>query len=380
MESRRRHPEHKHHIAARWVVLGLIATCLWMGRGPGAWGLPAQAACPDGMVAAPITGTAHVVCLGLNQDGPHARTDLGTKHGGAPGTPSTPAPSTASPVRQTAPARGAAPVAQCTYRRITEAELANLFEVVIPDIGSALVWVNFGWEASFMVIQPIPGTPPPAPNLGHPPDEALFWKDCPGEPQVVVWRKSPTPSTSTVTPAKPGKPPTPAVLALYSLSATVTPKLSIGVNPDKHGITGLESYFWVAGYDGAPVTSVVHATDPATGATATLALRATPVDYVWSFGDGNRAETTSPGVAYPAVSSIRNTYDVRSDRSRLAVNGVYQVRLTATFDVAYQVIVPGAAPSAGGWVDFSEFGLGPVTVTAERDYHVIEIISVLVGP
>ena len=153
----------------------------------------------------------------------------------------------------------------------------------------------------------------------------------------------------------PAPSPTPAVSALYSLSTSLAPKVSIGVNPDGRGITGLESYFWVAGYDGASAYSHVQATDPSTGALATLALRATPISYTWSLGDGNGAQTTSPGVAYPAVSSIRNTYDVRSDRSRLAVNGFYQVRLTATFDVAYQAVVPGAPPSASGWVDFFLF-------------------------
>ena len=217
------------------------------------------------------------------------------------------------------------------------------------------------------------------PNLGHPADEEAVWKICPGEAPVLVWWKIQAPVTAK-TPARPGSPPTPAVSALYSLSTSLAPKVSIGVNPDGRGITGLESYFWVAGYDGAPAYSRVQATDPSTGALATLALRATPISYTWSFGDGNGAQTTSPGVAYPAVSSIRNTYDVRSDRSPLAVNGFYQVRLTATFDVAYQAVLPGAAPSAGGWVDFAQFGLGPIASTAERDYKVIEIVSVLVGP
>ena len=221
--------------------------------------------------------------------------------------------------------------------------------------------------------------PAPLPNLGHPADEEAVWKICPGEAPVLVWWKIQAPTTAK-TPARPGSPPTPAVSALYSLSTSLAPKVSIGVNPDGFGITGLESYFWVAGYDGAPAYSHVQATDPSTGALATLALRATPINYTWSFGDGNGAQTTSPGVAYPAVSSIRNTYDVRSDWSRLAVNGFYQVRLTATFDVAFQAVVPGAPPSASGWVDFAEFGLGPITTTTERDYKVIEIVSVLVGP
>ena len=222
--------------------------------------------------------------------------------------------------------------------------------------------------------------PAPLPNLGHPADEEAVWKICPGQLPELVWWKIQAPPTSRVTPARPGSPPTPAVSALYSLSTSLAPKVSIGVNPDGHGITGLESYFWVAGYDGAPVYSRVQATDPATGGLATLTLRATPINYTWSFGDGNGGQTTSPGVAYPAVSSIRNTYDVRSDRSPLAVNGFYKLRLTATFDVAYQAVVPGAAPSAGGWVDFAQFGLGPIASTAERDYKVIEIVSVLVQP
>jgi hypothetical protein len=63
----------------------------------------------------------------------------------------------------------------------------------------------------------------------------------------------------------------------------------------------------------------------------------------------------------------------------MATNGLYQVRVTASFDVAYQVSVPGAGLSPTGWVDFADFGLAPIGSGAGQGYRVIEVVSRLVG-
>jgi hypothetical protein len=230
---------------------------------------------------------------------------------------------------------------------------------------------------------PAPAVPGAAalPNLGHPADKAPFWKICEGVSTGIVWFKIATPGPiPTPIPAHPGRPAGPAVTALYTLgTGVVAPKIEIGLNPASFGITGLESYFWVAGYDGSPIYRSVQATDPATSLPATVELRAVPKEYRWSFGDGTAVTTTSLGAAYPARSDIRHTYDVRSDRSLMATNGLYQVRITASFDVAYQVSVPGAGLSPTGWVDFGEFGLAPISSVAGQGYRVIEVVARLTG-
>jgi hypothetical protein len=229
---------------------------------------------------------------------------------------------------------------------------------------------------------PAPAAPAPAlPNLGHPADEAPFWKICGGLTTGIVWFKIATPTpTPTPAPGHPSHPATPAVTALYTLgTGVIAPKINIGLNPAPFGITGLESYFWVAGYDGSPIYRSVQATDPATGLPATVELRAIAKEYSWSFGDGAAVTTTSLGAAYPAASDIRHTYDVRSDRSPMATNGLYQVQVTASFDVAYQVSVPGAGLSPTGWVDFGDFGLAPISSGTGQGYRVIEVVSRLAG-
>jgi hypothetical protein len=235
--------------------------------------------------------------------------------------------------------------------------------------------------ATIVALAPAPAAPAALPNLGHPADEAPFWKICGGVAAGIVWFKIPAPApTPTPVPGHSGRPATPAVTALYTLgTGVIAPKVSIGLNPAPFGITGLESYFWLTGYDGSPIYRSVQATDPATGLPATVELRAIPKEYRWSFGDGAAVTTTSLGAAYPAASDIRHTYDIRSDRSPMATNGLYEVQVAASFDVAYQVSVPGAGLSPTGWVAFADFGLAPISSGTGQGYRVIEVVSRLAG-
>ena len=215
---------------------------------------------------------------------------------------------------------------------------------------------------------PLPDPAPLAPVEVHGPDDVAYWRVCDGQITQIVWVHR-TSSAKTPPPNNPGAGPN---LVTSALAGKIqAPKLSIGVSPAQFGITGLESYFWLTGYDGGTVSTTVD-TPP-----YRIDLRATPTYYAWDFGDGPGVTTTSLGLPYPQVSPIRHTYDVRSDRSPLAVNGVYRVRVTAHFDTMFRVIGPAVPPD---WVDFTSLGLQPLTATGEWDYKVVEVAAVLTVP
>jgi len=104
--------------------------------------------------------------------------------------------------------------------------------------------------------------------------------------------------------------------------------------------------------------------------------------YLWSFGDGTPAvTTTSIGQVFPKASDIAHTYRTRSDQSPFGGSaGLYHVSVTASFDVAFEVAAPGQSLVPNGtWIEFSSFGLPPLTASASRDYKVHEITINLTG-
>lgn len=150
------------------------------------------------------------------------------------------------------------------------------------------------------------------------------------------------------------------------VSATVTlPRMAVAANPTAMGITGLASYFWISGYQGAPIT----ASKP--DGTFTVNIVATPVSYTWGFGDGTSFTTAGQGPPSTA-SAVTHTYTVMSSRSPYALAGRYLVAVTASFDIRFQVTGPGISPT---WQDFSSYDLGPLTDSATLSYPVGEIIS-----
>lgn len=254
------------------------------------------------------------------------------------------------------------PTASYTYRQLSAADQAA-FETVMTDVGQTLNGFDVTPDGK-LALRP----PDPLPNVANP-SLFLFKKvDNCGNWVGISWLP--------VTPAGPATPAKAALDTVYQLSAeVVAPALTLGINPANAGITGLESYFWLAGYDGKPIDKVTQT------AGATIEIRATPTSYTWDFGDGTPAfTTTSIGQPYPqAASDIRHLYDVRSDWSPAAVNGFYQVKVTASLDVSFRVVAPGINLPAQGWTAFASLGYQPIRSTATANYKVDEVRSILKG-
>jgi hypothetical protein len=215
------------------------------------------------------------------------------------------------------------------------------------------------------------GIPDSMKDLGVQPS----WYVCDGY-RRLVYSSTPPPSGGTPGKAPAAAQPDAAQHAAAALEATLSvPGLGISVSPDQAGITGLVSYFWLTGFDGKPFYKQADPSPLGTGW-----LRATPLYYQWSFGDGSGVTATSIGEAYPRISQIAHTYDVRSDKSPMATQGLYRVSVTAFFQVAFQVSAPGQSLVPNGqWVDFATYGLPPLQASVMHDYRVREVRQILTG-
>lgn len=215
------------------------------------------------------------------------------------------------------------------------------------------------------------GIPDSMKDLGVQPS----WYVCDGY-RRLAYSSTPPPSGGTPGKAPAAAQPDAAQHAAAALEATLSvPGLGISVSPDQAGITGLVSYFWLTGFDGRPFYKEADPSPLGTGW-----LRATPLYYQWSFGDGSGVTATSIGEAYPRISQIAHTYDVRSDKSPMATQGLYPVSVTAFFQVAFQVSAPGQSLVPNGqWVDFATYGLPPLQASVTHDYRVREVRQILTG-
>ena len=148
----------------------------------------------------------------------------------------------------------------------------------------------------------------------------------------------------------------PVMVALELLNHLPIPDIAIGANPST-GLVALPSWFWIDGYDGAPIRS----SDSLPGVTVDVEVE--PLIYRWSFGDGTTAETTSLGQRYPAESDIRHVYE----QSSLAAGGAYSITVEVTFTARYRV-------NGGAWEP-----LDPITRLFSDDYPVQQLQSVLTG-
>lgn len=145
---------------------------------------------------------------------------------------------------------------------------------------------------------------------------------CDGEWQGIIWIEIVSDENGDPLPI----PTTPQEVAERLRDQMPVPRATVGINPDR-GVVGVESWFWMEGYDGSLITD---STD-AFGFLVEIQARVT--HYRWSFGDGTVIESTSPGRAYPEQSQVRHTYE----RSSAGTTAGYPVEATFTFQVRYRV-------------------------------------------
>lgn len=176
--------------------------------------------------------------------------------------------------------------------------------------------------------------------------ETSFMLYCDGQFVGLVWRKiNPEPRPAPLTPME---------IAERLRREIPLPAGSVRMNPDV-GLVGAESWFWIEGYRGEPLTT---STD-ALGVPVTVEAR--PTTYLWSFGDGTTLETTAPGRAYPERSEVRHVFQ----QSSWSMPGGYPVEVRFGLSVRYTI-------NGGDWVD-----LPPITRTASARYQVRESQAVL---
>jgi len=131
------------------------------------------------------------------------------------------------------------------------------------------------------------------------------------------------------------------------------PAAQVGASPSGRGLTGLDTWFWVTGYTGAPIVATVTAL----GMTVTVEAR---VDTVaWDFGDGTTANGLGLGAPPPPRSPVTHVFEVRADPA-------YRVRALVSLAVRWRL-------AAGPWQP-----LAPVVRTAVADYPVASSRAALV--
>lgn len=131
------------------------------------------------------------------------------------------------------------------------------------------------------------------------------------------------------------------------------PAASVGTNPRARGLTGLETWFWVDGYTGAPINDVITAFG------MRVEVDATPTSVSWDFGDGTTAKGLGLGFAPPARSNIVHTFETRA-------RPAFSVRALIMLSVRWRL-------NGGPWQV-----LDPVLRTAVRRYPVVESRAALI--
>ena len=171
----------------------------------------------------------------------------------------------------------------------------------------------------------------------------------------------PDPSSPAAPAASPGgettaaaPTPSPEELALIAAdkAMALAPSPVIQVAPEQIGLTGLDSFFWLADAPG-PIT----ATAGVSGLSVTAEAR--PVEYVWDFGDGREQVTTDPGRPWTKTSdgSISHLYETKGSYD-LGVEIIWRAHWRA---------------DDGPWQE-----LGTFSNSAGQPYPVKEVVSVLV--
>jgi hypothetical protein len=90
-------------------------------------------------------------------------------------------------------------------------------------------------------------------------------------------------------------------LAQRYVEDVLTPVVGIGVNPAARGLVGLDSWFWVEGFDGSVTAPPIAALG------LTIEVRMTSSSVRWDFGDGESLDGDL-GRAYPAESTVQHVH------------------------------------------------------------------------
>jgi hypothetical protein len=149
-------------------------------------------------------------------------------------------------------------------------------------------------------------------------------------------------------------PPSPEELAVLAADRAIAaaPRLRLRLAPSNVGLTGLESFFWLADRP-RPITAVARVPG------LTVVAEARPKQYVWHFGDGAEMVTVDPGTPWRPgrPGSIGHFYEVR---------GRYGVVVEAIWEARWRL-------GRGPWRS-----LGFFTTTGRRNYPVRQVVSRLV--
>jgi hypothetical protein len=141
------------------------------------------------------------------------------------------------------------------------------------------------------------------------------------------------------------------VQAQRYVETVLGPRLSLGTSPPANILVGLDTWFWLDGWDGAPIATTVTAP---WGDAIDLELALERV--VWNFGDGTSPTSGDLGLPYPAESTVRHVYTHRST-SRGNPDGAYRLEAQVRINVRY-------------WYD----GDGPFTVAPLQHAHAAPVI------
>ena len=121
----------------------------------------------------------------------------------------------------------------------------------------------------------------------------------------------------------------------------LVPSVRIGVNPAARGLVGLDSWFWVEGFDGSV------AAPPITAFGVTVDVRLSSGGVTWDFGDGESV-AGDLGRAYPEESTVQHVHQH---------DGTFTI--TATID-----LVPEYRIDGGPWLLLPNL---QATATAQHD-------------
>jgi hypothetical protein len=188
------------------------------------------------------------------------------------------------------------------------------------------------------------------------PGQVPYGVYCNGALQGIVWVPVETSATGVQVVTDPGETVDPVSVAMSLLDQIQLPEMRIRFNPET-GLVALASWFWVEGYDGAPIRRA------ATLGPITVEVEVTPSSYRWSFGDGISVETASLGKPFPKESDLRHTYE----RTSLGAGGAYQITVEISFAVQFRV-------NGGPWQP-----LAPIARSLSAPYPVQQAQSVLTG-